>query len=459
MLSNGGLTNIEEAKRTPVQLLESGPAAGALVAAHLGAADGGRHVLAFDMGGTTAKLSIVDDGKPTVAYSFEAAREKRFVEGSGLPVRISTLELIEIGAGGGSIAHLDDIGLLKVGPTSAGSEPGPAAYGRGGKEPTVTDADFVLGYLNPAYFVGGTMAIDMEAAEAAMRPLAERAGLSVAGLAWGIHDVVNENMASAARVHIAEHGKDPRRYALLCTGGAGPVHAYYVAKKLGLQPSDRAARRRRRLGAGPADRAGPRRPRGDGGARDGPGRVARSGGDVRAARGRCQGRARRHPAGRRRADDRAAGRHPLRRAGLRAGRAASRRALHGRLARSPDAGVRGELRRRLHAHAADDTGRDHQRARLRQHRDRGGRRRRLRVRRRRRPRQRRGQTRSRARRPVYFPEFREFRPTTVYDRYALLPGAAFDGPAIVEERESTLVIGPGGRFEVAASGNIIVSIG
>ena len=197
--------------------------------------DGAAHVLAFDMGGTTAKLSIVDDGKPTVAYSFEAAREKRFVEGSGLPVRISTLELIEIGAGGGSIAHLDDIGLLKVGPTSAGSEPGPAAYGRGGKEPTVTDADFVLGYLNPAYFVGGTMAIDMAAAEAAMRPLAERAGLSVTGLAWGIHDVVNENMASAARVHIAEHGKDPRRYALLCTGGAGPVHAYYVAKKLGLE--------------------------------------------------------------------------------------------------------------------------------------------------------------------------------------------------------------------------------
>jgi N-methylhydantoinase A len=123
MLSNGGLTNIEEAKRTPVQLLESGPAAGALVAAHLAAHDGGEHVLAFDMGGTTAKLSVIDGGKPTVAYSFEVAREKRFIEGSGLPVRISTLELIEIGAGGGSIAHLDDIGLLKVGPISAGSEP------------------------------------------------------------------------------------------------------------------------------------------------------------------------------------------------------------------------------------------------------------------------------------------------------------------------------------------------
>ena len=178
MLSNGGLTNIEEAKRTPVQLLESGPAAGALVAAHLGARDGGAHVLAFDMGGTTAKLSVVDDGKPTVAYSFEVARERRFIEGSGLPVRISTLELIEIGAGGGSIAHLDDIGLLKVGPISAGSEPGPAAYGRGGTQPTVTDADLVLGYLNPAYFVGGSMAIDLAAAEAAMRPLAERAGLT-----------------------------------------------------------------------------------------------------------------------------------------------------------------------------------------------------------------------------------------------------------------------------------------
>ena len=212
-----------------------GPAAGALVAARLGAGDGGAHVLAFDMGGTTAKLSIIDDGKPTVAYSFEVARERRFIEGSGLPVRISTLELIEIGAGGGSIARLDDIGLLKVGPASAGSEPGPAAYGRGGKLPTVTDADLVLGLLDPAYFLGGTMPIDLEAAKAALAPLAERAGLAVTDLAWGIHDLVNENMANAARVHIAEHGKDPRRYTLLATGGAGPVHAYYVAKKLGLK--------------------------------------------------------------------------------------------------------------------------------------------------------------------------------------------------------------------------------
>src|SRR5262249_51926181 len=198
MLSKGGLTSIEEAVRRPVQLLESGPAAGALAAAHLGTRDGGAHVLAFDMGGTTAKLSIVDNGEPKVAYSFEVARERRFIEGSGLPVRMPTLELIEIGAGGGSIAQLDDIGLLKVGPASAGSEPGPAAYGRGGRSPTVTDADFLLGYLNPSYFVGGGMAIDLAAAEAAMQPLAQTAGLTVTGLAWGIHDLVNENMANAA---------------------------------------------------------------------------------------------------------------------------------------------------------------------------------------------------------------------------------------------------------------------
>ena len=288
-----------------------------------------------------------------------------------------------------------------------------------------------------------------------MRPLAERAGLSVTGLAWGIHDLVNENMANAARVHIAEHGKDPRRYALLCTGGAGPVHAYYVAKKLGLQPSDRAARRRRRLGARPADRARPRRPRGDGRARARPDRVARSGGDVRAARDRRQGRARRDAAGRRRARHRAARRHPLRRPGLRAGRAASRRPLHGGLARRPDAGLRGELRRRLHAHAADDPGRDHQRARHRQHRRRGRRAaacRRAAASAAAEPDQ--GHAPRLLPRVPRLPPHHRLRPLR-----ARCPAQAFDGPAIVEERESTLVIGPGGRFEVTPSGNIIVTIG
>ncbi|HVO89528.1 MAG TPA: hydantoinase/oxoprolinase family protein, partial [Casimicrobiaceae bacterium] len=235
MLSNGGLTHLAEARKNPVQMLESGPAAGALAAAHFGAQDSGGHLLAFDMGGTTAKLSLVDDGEPLVAYGFEAARQKRFMQGSGLPVRISTIELIEIGAGGGSIARVDELGLLKVGPQSAGSEPGPACYGLGGTEATVTDADLVLGYLNPDYFAGGTMRVHADRAHAAIEKIARRLQLPIEKLAWGIHDVVNENMASAARVHIAERGRDPKSYAILCTGGAGPVHVFYVAKKIGVK--------------------------------------------------------------------------------------------------------------------------------------------------------------------------------------------------------------------------------
>jgi N-methylhydantoinase A len=235
MLSSGGLTHVAEARRAPVQMLESGPAAGAIAAAFFGREDtGSQGILAFDMGGTTAKLSLVDGGEPLTAYSFEAARQRRFIEGSGLPIRISTIELIEIGAGGGSIADVDEIGLLKVGPRSAGSHPGPASYGLGGTEPTVTDADFLLGYLNPAYFAGGEVRVDMDAARTAVERLATRLALDPVKVAWGIHDIVNENMAGAARVHIAERGRDPRDYALLCTGGAGPVHAWSVARKLGV---------------------------------------------------------------------------------------------------------------------------------------------------------------------------------------------------------------------------------
>ena len=234
MLSNGGLTHRAEVERNPVQMLESGPAAGALAAAFFGKRDECLRLLGFDMGGTTAKLSLVDGGEPLVAYAFEAARQKRFMEGSGLPIRISTVELIEIGAGGGSIARADALGLLKVGPDSAGSEPGPACYGRGGAQPTVTDANLLLGYLNPDFFAGGTIAIDREAASAAVGALAAALGLAPDAAAAGIHTLVNETMASAARVHIAEHGRDPRHYALLMTGGGGPVHGYGVARRLGI---------------------------------------------------------------------------------------------------------------------------------------------------------------------------------------------------------------------------------
>ena len=176
MLSNGGLTHVSEAKRAPVQLLESGPAAGALAGAWFGRNAGLERVLAFDMGGTTAKLALVDDGEPLVAYGFEAAREKRFLRGSGLPIQIATVELIEIGAGGGSIARKSDLGTLNVGPESSGAQPGPACYGRGGTEATVTDADLTLGYLNADFFLGGAMKIDRAATDGAFGRLAGNAG-------------------------------------------------------------------------------------------------------------------------------------------------------------------------------------------------------------------------------------------------------------------------------------------
>lgn len=233
MLSSGGLTHAAEAMRVPVQLLESGPAAGALVAGYYGRLEGEDRLLAFDMGGTTAKLSLVDNGRPLIAYSFEAARQKRFAEGSGLPLRISTVELIEIGAGGGSIARKDEIGLLKVGPESAGSEPGPAAYGRGGTAPTVTDANLHLSILSPATFAGGTIPLDLTASKRSLETLAVSVNLDTGQLALGIRNIVNESMTAAARVHIAERGRDPRSYAVLATGGGGPVHAADLARRLG----------------------------------------------------------------------------------------------------------------------------------------------------------------------------------------------------------------------------------
>jgi len=235
MLSNGGLTHVSEAKRAPVQLLESGPAAGALAGAWFGRNAGLDRVLAFDMGGTTAKLALVDDGEPLVAYGFEAAREKRFLRGSGLPIQIATVELIEIGAGGGSIAHRSELGTLNVGPESSGAQPGPACYGRGGTEATVTDADLTLGYLNADFFLGGAMKIDRVATDKAFGQLGDALKVEPSRAAFGVHDVVNENMAGAARVAIAERGRIPAEYALLATGGAGPVHAWHVARKLGVK--------------------------------------------------------------------------------------------------------------------------------------------------------------------------------------------------------------------------------
>jgi len=233
MQSSGGTALPPLARRLPVRLVESGPAAGALAAAQAARERHEPKLLSFDMGGTTAKACVIDDGVPLVGREFEVARADRFKKGSGLPIRVPVIELIEIGAGGGSIARVDRMGLLKVGPDSAGADPGPACYTLGGRHPTVTDADLLLGYLDAEFFLGGRMRLDREAAHRVVgEHVARRLGLDVTGAAWGIHRVVNENMAAAARIHGIERGRDLRQYPLFAFGGAGPVHCWQVAKIL-----------------------------------------------------------------------------------------------------------------------------------------------------------------------------------------------------------------------------------
>ncbi len=454
MISSGGLTHVDEAKRIPVQMLESGPAAGALAGAFFGTEDAGGNVLAFDMGGTTAKLSLVDNGEPLIAYTFEAARQKRFMENSGLPIRISTIELIEIGAGGGSIAHTDALGLLKVGPLSAGSEPGPASYGLGGTAATVTDADFQLGYLNPENFAGGTVTIDAAAGGRALDALAAEIGLTRMQTAWGIHDVVNENMASAARVHIAERGRDPRDYALLCTGGAGPLHAYYVAAKLGLKriicPES----------AGVASALG---------LLVAPGRVDRVAtvgfslddddpAALEAIFARLEEESRAviaatglDPASTkfsRLADGRYAGQGFDLVVDLPNGPyGGDRDAVRAALIAAFEKGYREKFSRtspnvpieflnvRLSAQAPVPGG-----AVLLRGREAGG------------------GAKPTGNRPAYFPEAGEAIDTAVYDRASLRIGDHFAGPAIIEDDGSTLIVGPGAMAEVAQTGNVIVTM-
>jgi N-methylhydantoinase A len=444
MLSNGGLTHVSEAKRAPVQLLESGPAAGALAGAWFGRNAGLERVLAFDMGGTTAKLALVDDGEPLVAWGFEAAREKRFLRGSGLPIQIATVELIEIGAGGGSIAHKSDLGTLNVGPESSGAQPGPACYGRGGTEATVTDADLTLGYLNADFFLGGAMKIDAAATNAAFDSLAGALGVEPGRAAFGVHDVVNENMAGAARVAIAERGRVPSEYALLATGGAGPVHAWHVARKLGVS----------RVVCPPGAGAGSTI-----GMLMAPARVDRvasfttalAGADLAAA-GRIfaglekesldvlrltgadiEGRTVRHLA-----DMRYIGQgseitvvlpEGLAEAEVKTAFEAAYKALFARTppgaaiqfvalrlsVSAPMPGTGGKLELPRHASSAALKGM----------------------------------------RPVFFPDEGRTLPTQVWDRYALEPGVSIDGPAVFEENESTFIVGPNSKARLLADGSIL----
>ena len=232
MQSAGGLASPAMARRFPIRLLESGPAGGGLATALFGRSAGKDHVISFDMGGTTAKACLVQEGRIDVAPMMEAARVHRFKRGSGLPIKAPVIDMIEIGAGGGSIAMIDEVGLLKVGPHSAGADPGPACYGKGGTEPTVTDANLVLGYLDPGFFLGGRMALDADAAARTVDRVGVPLGLSTVEAAWGIYSIVCESMAAAARVHLVEKGRDPRRYAMVGFGGAGPAHAARVARIL-----------------------------------------------------------------------------------------------------------------------------------------------------------------------------------------------------------------------------------
>jgi N-methylhydantoinase A len=234
MLSSGGVTSAETAAEFPVRIIESGPTAAVIAGQYYSRLFDTPEMFCFDMGGTTAKSCLIQHGAVAVVPTFEVGRVQRFQKGSGLTIQVPVVDLMEIGAGGGSIARASRLGTLQVGPDSAGAEPGPICYGRGGTEPTVTDADLLLGYLDADYFLGGTMALDAAAARRGIEQrVAKPLGVSFIEALWGIHELINENMAAAAKTHIAERGGNPQLVTVAAFGGAGPVHAYGLARKLG----------------------------------------------------------------------------------------------------------------------------------------------------------------------------------------------------------------------------------
>ncbi len=454
MQSSGGIALPPLAQRLPIRLVESGPAAGALAAAEAARERGERRLLSFDMGGTTAKACVIDGGAPLVAREFEVARADRFKKGSGLPIRVPVIELIEIGAGGGSIARVDRMGLLKVGPDSAGADPGPVCYGLGGRLPTVTDADLLLGYLDADFFLGGRMRLDRDAAQRAIeehigRPL----GLDAVDAAWGIHRVVNENMAAAARIHGIERGKDLRTYPLFAFGGAGPVHCWQVARILrvpriivpfgagavsayGLLAAplafDFVRTGRQRLDAADWSSVNALFADMESEGRDALGRAGVSPSDVtvtRIAERRYVGQGHEVeapiPAGRLSAESLPAITETFE---------SAYRALYHRLPQGVSiealnwrvtvSGPRPALRL---TSTTTNAGSDVERA-LKRH------------------------------RRAWFAERGGFVDTPVYDRYRLAAGMTFAGPAIVEERESTTVIGPGATCRIDAGQAIVAEV-
>ena len=236
MHSGGGIISLENAAEFPVRLVESGPAGGAVFAAHIAARHGLDKVLSFDMGGTTAKICLIKNQTPKTARVFEVARTYRFKKGSGMPISIPVIDMVEIGAGGGSLAHVDSMRQIRVGPESASAEPGPACYGRGGTRPAVTDADLVLGRLDPVNFAGGTIPLDLAASNTALKTqLGDPLEMDSETAAFGLAEVVDENMANAARVHAVENGEDLSEYTMIAFGGAAPLHAGRLCEKLGIE--------------------------------------------------------------------------------------------------------------------------------------------------------------------------------------------------------------------------------
>ncbi|MFK7803236.1 MAG: hydantoinase/oxoprolinase family protein [Anaerolineae bacterium] len=455
MLSSGGIATVDTTVKYPVRLLESGPAAGALAANAYGIATGHTDIISFDMGGTTAKICVIDKGQPLIAHEFEVDRIYRFAKGSGLPIKLPVIELIEIGTGGGSIARVDSLGLLKAGPDSAGADPGPVCYGRGGEDPTITDANLILGYLDPSYFLGGKMSLNMDLTRQVIKnKIADPLGMSIEEAAWGIHQIANENMANAARVHALERGKDPRKFPLFAFGGAGPVHAYRIAASLGspimLAP----------LGAGVMSTVGfltaPLafdfvrswvteldaidwdRVNGLFSDMEAEGEALLIESDVAAA----------DITHRREIDMRYVGQgHEIRvpvPAGTltpsdQAGLVASFEQTYKELYERPGPPVAIEILnwRVVSAGPKPDVS-----LTVRETND--------------------GATTAadcvKGSRPAYFPETAGFADTNIYDRYKMKPGMTFDGPAIIEERESTVIVGPGSKCSIDEHHNLIVTM-
>ena len=451
MLSSGGIATRETAARFPVRLLESGPAAGAIAAAEAGMRGGHRDLLSFDMGGTTAKLCVIDDGQPIKTHEFEVDRVYRFRKGSGLPVRIPVIDMIEIGAGGGSIARVDSLGLLKVGPDSSGADPGPVCYGQGGTEPTVTDADLMLGYLDANYFLGGKMKLDLDGTKRALERLGKPLKMSAEQVAWGIHQIVNENMANEARAHLGERGKDPRRMPIYTFGGAGPVHGYRVAEILRLpaliSPFGAGVGSTFGLLAAPlafdfVRSAYSRLDQLDW-------RFANRLLDEMAAEGRTvlenSGLIDRDITYQRTADMRYVGQ----------GHEVSVRLPDGKLGASDLPSVVAEFERTyqaLYGRKGPDVALEVINWRVIASGPRPDMNFKL-------PRQASSSGDARkGTRQAYFPEGGGYIETAVYDRYALQPSMSFIGPAIVEERESTLIIGANARARVDERLNVIVEL-